>query len=117
NPGGKDASELHDSNMPAYHEEIFGPVTSVIIVKNREQAIEIANDSEYGLGASIWTKDVEAAESYVPLLNAGAVNINKNVSSDPRLPIGGVNKSGFGRELSEYGIKEFTNIKSVTVVG
>lgn len=111
----KPASKLHESNMPAYHEEIFGPISSVIIVDSREEAITIANDSKYGLGASIWTTNIEEAKKYLPLVEAGSVNINKNVSSDPRITIGGVKNSGFGRELSEFGLYEFTNIKSVII--
>lgn len=111
----KTAKEISQTNMPAYHEEIFGPVTTVIIVDTEEEAIEIANDTVYGLGASIWTNDIEKGKKYLPLVHAGAVYINQKVSSDPRLPIGGVNHSGFGRELSRYGLLEFTNVKAVSI--
>lgn len=101
--------------MPAYYEEIFGPVASVIKFRDYEEAINIANDTRYGLSSSIWTKDIALAETIAPRLNFGSVFINAMVSSDPRLPFGGVNKAGYGRELGEYGIKEFTNIKTVWV--
>ncbi len=101
--------------MPAYTEEIFGPVATVIKAKSEEHAIEIANDTEFGLGASLWTKDISKAEKYIPQINAGSVFINGMVKSDPRLPFGGINMSGYGRELSNYGIKEFVNIKTVWI--
>ncbi|MES2620944.1 MAG: NAD-dependent succinate-semialdehyde dehydrogenase [Bacteroidota bacterium] len=99
--------------MRAFKEEIFGPVWSVIVVQDAAEAIAIANNSVYGLGASIWTGDKEKAEQYVSELQAGNVFINDIVKSDPRLPFGGVKRSGFGRELSEHGLKEFVNIKTV----
>jgi succinate-semialdehyde dehydrogenase/glutarate-semialdehyde dehydrogenase len=101
--------------MPAYDEEIFGPVASMMEVSSLEEAIEVANDSHLGLSASIWTKDVAKAEEYIHDLHVGLVFINKVVRSDPRLPFGGVKKSGYGRELGEFGIKEFVNIKTVVV--
>ncbi len=101
--------------MPAYEQEIFGPVASVIIVKDEEEAIQVANNSQFGLGASIWTKDIERAQNMAARIEAGSVFINGMVKSDPRLPFGGIKKSGFGRELSHYGIKEFVNIKTVWV--
>lgn len=101
--------------MPAADEEIFGPVWSVIEVSDINEAITVANDTVYGLGASIWTADKAAAEKYIPELYAGNVFINDIVKSDARLPFGGVGKSGYGRELSEYGIKEFVNIKTVYI--
>jgi succinate-semialdehyde dehydrogenase/glutarate-semialdehyde dehydrogenase len=97
----------------AFEEEVFGPVWSVIVVKNAEEAIAVANDSIYGLGASIWTANKEAAIKYIPMLQTGNVFINDIVKSDARIPFGGVKHSGFGRELSEYGLKEFVNIKTV----
>lgn len=102
-------------DMPAYSEEIFGPVASVIKVSDTEEAIKIANDTKYGLGAAIWSEDIENAEVLASQLNAGAIFINGIVKSDPRLPFGGVNKGGYGRELSIYGLKEFTNIKTVWI--
>jgi succinate-semialdehyde dehydrogenase/glutarate-semialdehyde dehydrogenase len=103
--------------MPAYHEEIFGPVASVITAKDAEEALQIANDTHYGLGASIWTSDTEKAESMAARIDAGMVFINGPVKSDPRLPFGGTKSSGYGRELSHYGIKEFVNVKTVWVKG
>lgn len=103
--------------MPAYDEELFGPVFSVFIVSSGREAIELANDSVYGLGASVWSNDLEAAENLGLELNVGAVAINDMVKSDPRLPFGGVNQSGFGRELALEGIREFVNIKSMVVQG
>lgn len=99
--------------MPAYEEEIFGPVASIIEVKDTEEALRVANDSRFGLGASLWTSDMNLAEQLAARLQAGAVFINSMVKSDPRLPFGGTKKSGYGRELSHYGIKEFVNIKTV----
>lgn len=101
--------------MPAYTEEIFGPVATVIKAKSEEDAIEIANDTDFGLGASLWTNDINKAEKYIKQINAGSVFVNGMVKSDPRLPFGGINISGYGRELSHYGIKEFVNIKTVWI--
>ncbi len=101
--------------MPAFDEEIFGPVWSIVVVKNEAEAIETANNSVYGLGASIWTGDNKRAEKIVPQLEAGNVFINSIVKSDARLPFGGIKRSGFGRELSEYSLKEFVNIKTVYI--
>jgi len=101
--------------MLAYDQELFGPVASVIKVKNEEEAIFVANDTPYGLGSSLWTSDLEKAKSLAKEIESGSVFINGMVKSDPRLPFGGVKLSGFGRELSHYGIKEFVNIKTVWV--
>ncbi|MFA6427680.1 MAG: NAD-dependent succinate-semialdehyde dehydrogenase [Candidatus Magasanikbacteria bacterium] len=101
--------------MPLYDEEAFGPVSAVIIVHDEEKAIQVANDTRFGLGASIWTKDIEKAQKLASHIEAGSVFINGMVKSDPRLPFGGIKKSGFGRELSHYGIKEFVNVKTVVV--
>jgi len=103
--------------MPVYDEETFGPVSVIIPAKDPEDAIRIANDTMYGLGASLWTQDIELAEKLAAQIDAGAVFINGMVKSDPRLPFGGIKQSGFGRELGNYGIKEFTNIKTVWVKG
>ncbi len=103
------------SNITSFNEEIFAPVWSVITVNNLEEAIATANHSVYGLGASIWTNDKTKAEKSVIELEAGNVFVNDIVKSDPRLPFGGVKRSGFGRELSEYGLKEFVNIKTVYI--
>lgn len=101
--------------MPVYDEEVFGPVAAVITVRDEEEAIRVANDTPFGLGASIWTRDTARAETLAARMEAGAVFINGMVKSDPRLPFGGVKKSGYGRELSHYGLKEFVNIKTVWV--
>ena len=101
--------------MPVYDEEVFGPVWPVISFEDEEEMIKISNDTPYGLGASIWTKDIKKARYLVPKIDAGNVFINGIVKSDPRAPFGGIKKSGFGRELSHYGIKEFVNIKNVSI--
>jgi succinate-semialdehyde dehydrogenase / glutarate-semialdehyde dehydrogenase len=98
---------------PAFDEEIFGPVWSVVVVNNLDEAIATANNSVYGLGASIWTADAENAESLAGEFETGNFFINDIVKSDARIPFGGVKRSGFGRELSEFGLKEFVNIKTV----
>jgi succinate-semialdehyde dehydrogenase/glutarate-semialdehyde dehydrogenase len=101
--------------MPAYSEEFFGPVAIVIRVKDAEEALFVANDTEFGLGGSVWTQDVAKGEALAARVRAGAVFVNGMVKSDPRLPFGGVGISGFGRELSHYGIKEFVNIQTVWI--
>lgn len=101
--------------MPAYDDEIFGPVASLIKAKDEEDAVRIANDSPFGLGASIWTNDIKKAKRMATEIESGCIFINGMVKSDPRLPFGGVKNSGYGRELSHYGIKEFVNIKSVWI--
>ena len=101
--------------MPAHDEEIFGPVASVIIVESEEEAIRVANDTPFGLGSSIWTRDVAKAKQLAPQIDAGNVFINGIVKSVPSLPFGGTKVSGYGRELSYYGIKEFVNIKTVWI--
>ncbi len=104
-----------EPGMPAFDEETFGPVASVIVAKNANDAIEIANASDYGLGAAVFTQSRERAERIAAELESGAVFVNGMVKSDPRLPFGGVKKSGYGRELAEFGLHEFTNIKSVWI--
>lgn len=101
--------------MPVYDEEVFGPVAPVIEVANEAEAIRVANDTSYGLGATLFTNNMEKAKRLIPQIEAGNVFVNAMVKSDPRAPFGGVKKSGYGRELSAYGIKEFVNIKSVCV--
>lgn len=103
-------------DMPAYEEELFGPVASVIYVGDEEEAIRVANDTIYGLGAAIFSKDEKRAEHIAATrIEAGSCFVNALVQSDPRLPFGGINESGFGRELSHHGIKEFVNVKTVYV--
>ena len=102
-----------DKGMPAFDEETFGPVAAVTRAKDEADAIRLANDSQFGLGAALWTRDHARAERLVAEIEAGAVFVNGLVKSDPRLPFGGIKRSGYGRELSEYGIREFVNIKSV----
>ena len=99
--------------MQIAQEEVFGPVAPIIVAHDEVEAIELANDSEYGLGASIWTQDLDKAERLSSSVESGIVSVNNVVASDPRVPFGGVKKSGFGRELSRYGMLEFVNIKSV----
>lgn len=101
--------------MPTYSEEVFGPVFSAIIVRDEEQAVEVANDTIFGLGASLWTADKEKAKKIAQEIESGCVFINGMVKSDPRLPFGGAKRSGYGRELSHYGIKEFVTIKTVWI--
>lgn len=102
-------------DMTAFNEEIFAPVWSVIKADNIQHAIELANATQFGLGASIWTGDVKLAEKLVPEIHAGNVFINDIVKSDARLPFGGIKRSGFGRELSDFGLLEFVNIKTVYI--
>ncbi|TFG03325.1 MAG: NAD-dependent succinate-semialdehyde dehydrogenase [Promethearchaeota archaeon] len=100
--------------MPAYEEELFGPVASIITVKNEDEAIGVANDSIFGLGASIFTKNIQKGNKIAKEnIQAGCCFVNTYVRSDPRLPFGGIKESGYGRELSYHGIKEFVNIKTV----
>jgi acyl-CoA reductase-like NAD-dependent aldehyde dehydrogenase len=100
-------------SMHVAKEEVFGPVAPVIIADDEKQAIELANNSQYGLGASIWTQDLDKAERLSRTIESGIVTVNNVVISDPRVPFGGIKNSGFGRELSRYGMLEFVNIKSV----
>lgn len=101
--------------VPAYFEELFGPVASLIRVRDESEAVEVANATVFGLGGSVWTADAARGERLAAEIEAGAVFVNGLVKSDPRLPFGGVKTSGFGRELSHYGIKEFVNIQTVWV--
>lgn len=102
--------------MPAYREELFGPVAAIIVANNEQEAIRIANDTTFGLGAAIFSKDIAKAEEIAATkLEAGSCFANESVKSDSRLPFGGIKESGYGRELGVYGIKEFVNIKTVYV--
>jgi succinate-semialdehyde dehydrogenase/glutarate-semialdehyde dehydrogenase len=101
--------------MAAFDEETFGPVAAVIRAKDEADAIRLANNSQFGLGASVWTQDRKRAERLAAQIESGVVFVNGIVKSDPRLPFGGIKRSGYGRELSEYGIREFVNIKTVWI--
>jgi succinate-semialdehyde dehydrogenase/glutarate-semialdehyde dehydrogenase len=101
--------------MAAFDEETFGPVAAVTRVDSTQEAIELANHSRFGLGASVWTNDIAGAEKIASQIESGCVFVNGAVKSDPRLPFGGVKSSGYGRELAEVGIREFVNIKSVWI--
>jgi succinate-semialdehyde dehydrogenase/glutarate-semialdehyde dehydrogenase len=102
-------------DMPAFREETFGPVAAVIRARDPEDAVRLANDTEYGLGAALWTGDVERGKHLARHIEAGNVFINGMVASDPRIPFGGIKRSGYGRELGSYGIKEFVNIQTIVV--
>ena len=101
------------SNMRVAQEEVFGPVAPIVVADSEIEALRLANDSQYGLGASIWTEDLDKAERLSRMVRSGIVTVNNVVISDPRVPFGGIKNSGFGRELSRYGMLEFVNIKSV----
>jgi len=101
--------------VPAFDEETFGPLAAVITARTEDQAVQLANASRYGLGASIWTRDIERGERLARQVESGSVFVNALMKSDQRLPFGGVKKSGYGRELSEAGIKEFVNVKTISI--
>ena len=102
--------------MPAYDEELFGPVAAIIIAKDETEAVENANDSIFGLGAAVFTSNKSIGKTIAETqLEAGSCFVNSFVKSDPRLPFGGIKDSGYGRELSSYGIQEFVNIKTVYI--
>ena len=103
------------SEMPLFREETFGPVAAVIRARDADHAVELANDSIFGLGGNLWTSDLKRARAMARQLESGAVFINGMTASDPRLPFGGVKQSGYGRELSSFGIREFVNIQTVWI--
>ena len=104
-----------DESMDVFNYETFGPVFCVIKINNSKEAIKLANNSEYGLGGSVWTSNIEKGKEIASKIETGAVFINDMTKSDPRLPFGGVKKSGYGIELSKYGIREFVNMKTVVI--
>ncbi|MGH8454273.1 MAG: aldehyde dehydrogenase family protein, partial [Nevskiales bacterium] len=102
--------------MPAHDEELFGPVAAIIPVRDQAEALRVANDSDFGLGAAVFTRDLARGEQLASEeIEAGFVVVNDFVRSDPRMPFGGIKLSGYGRELSHFGIREFVNIKSVSI--
>jgi len=103
------------TDMKVCNVEVFGPIAPVIMAKDEDEAVEIANSTEFGLGAEVWSVDLERAERLAKRIRSGFVTINGMVKSDPRLPFGGIKKSGIGRELSYYGLKEFVNVKTIVV--
>ena len=101
--------------MKACNVEVFGPIAPVITVKDESEAVIVANSTEFGLGAEIWSQDLERAQNLAKRIKSGFVVINGMVEFNPRLPFGGIKKSGIRRELSHYGLKEFVNIKTVVI--
>ncbi len=102
-------------NMKIMTEEVFGPIAPIITVKSENEAIRVANNTEFGLGASVWSRNIDRAERVAGRIESGTVAINDMVKSDPRLPFGGIKKSGIGRELSHFGLREFVNVKTIVV--
>jgi succinate-semialdehyde dehydrogenase/glutarate-semialdehyde dehydrogenase len=103
------------SGMPVYSQETFGPVVSLITARDEADAIRIANDSEFGLGGCVWTRNPERGENVARKVESGAMFVNGMTKSDPRLPFGGIKRSGYGRELAGYGIREFVNVKTIWI--
>src|SRR5688572_11824652 len=105
------------ADSPAYRDELFGPVASLFRARDAQDAVRIANDTRFGLGSAVWTTDPKEARYFARELQAGTVFVNGMVASDPRFPFGGIKMSGYGRELSSVGLREFVNIKTVRVFG
>ena len=102
-------------NMSVFKQETFGPVFCVTKIKDAEDGVRLANQSKYGLGGSLWTSNIELAKKLTKKIDTGAIFINDMTKSDPRLPFGGINKSGYGIELSKFGIREFVNTKTIVI--
>jgi succinate-semialdehyde dehydrogenase/glutarate-semialdehyde dehydrogenase len=98
-----------------FREEAFGPAAALICVNDLDEAIDLANRTEYGLGAALWTTDIARAKKIAPRIKSGSLFVNGMVASDPRLPFGGIKRSGYGRELGVHGMREFTNIRSIWI--
>ena len=103
------------SGMRLVDEEVFGPIAPIITVKDDAEAVEVANASEFGLGGSVWTRDLQRGARIAGEVDSGTLFVNSITKSDPRMPFGGVKNSGLGRELSHYGLKEFVNVKGINI--
>lgn len=101
--------------MKVMTEEVFGPVAPIYVASNEREAIVVANSSDFGLGASLWTSDGKKARKLAAEIQSGVVFVNASVKSDPRMPFGGIKRAGIGRELSKYGLREFVNVKSMNM--
>ena len=102
-------------DMRLAREEVFGPIAPILVVADEDEAVALANDSEFGLGGSVWTRDLERGLRVARRIESGAVFVNHFTKSDPRMPFGGVKKSGLGRELARFGLREFVNIKGINI--
>ena len=99
--------------VPAFDEEVFGPVAALVVAEDEDDAIRLANASDYGLSSNLWTRDLDKARRLARRIKAGGVFLNGYTASNPRIPVGGVKQSGYGRELSHFGLREFTNAQVV----